>query len=135
MFGAMVMEVLVVMGMGMIMGVRVIMGMGVSHTIVGMFMGMGVGMFMVMGMTAHMVVMQMHGKFSFAFFLYYSPNRPLCQNIYFSRIIPLRGLREQGKARIMKRQGGKDRRPIRALQACNRLHTIGISRFDIAENE
>ena len=96
---AMVVEMLVVMGMGMIVSVCVVVCMAVGHTVVGMFMGMGVGMFVVMGMTAHMIVMQMHGKFSFAFFLYYSRYERLCQNIYFLRLSP-HGACGNGKMRV-----------------------------------
>ena len=88
--GAMVMEMIMGVGMRMIVGMGMGMLVGVSNTVVGVLMGMG--MLVVMGMTADMIVMQMHGWFSFAFFLYYSPRQALCQNIYFSPNIPHRGL-------------------------------------------
>ena len=95
----------VVVEMGMLMGMLVVMSMGmmmlmaVGNTIVGVLMGMGMGMFMVVGMAAHMIVMDVHSKFSFAVFLYYSHNRPPCQNIYFFPGTPM-GACDMGKKAV-----------------------------------
>jgi ABC-type arginine/histidine transport system permease subunit len=86
---AMVMEMVVIMGMRMVVGVLVGMLMGVGNTVMGVLMGMGVGVFVAVVMAAHMIVVQMHGNFSFAFFLYYIRGRPMCQNIYFFPLSPL----------------------------------------------
>ena len=72
-----------IMGMLMIVGMGVGMLMGVGHTVVGVLVGMGMGVLMVVGAAGNMIGMDMHGNFSFAFFLYYIHDMPFCQNIYF----------------------------------------------------
>jgi hypothetical protein len=75
MFGAVVVQMLMVVGMlvGMFMSVVVSVGMG--HTVVGMFVGVGMGMGVVMMVTAHMIVIQMHNDRSFMFLFYYNDSR------------------------------------------------------------
>ena len=53
------------MGMLVIVAVGVGMLMGVGNTVVGVLVGMGV--VVIVGVTAHVVVMNMHKKFSFCF--------------------------------------------------------------------
>jgi hypothetical protein len=72
MLGTLVVQMVVVVRMlvAMLMAVGMLVGMG--HTVVGVLMGMGMRMLVVMAVTADMIVMQMHKKVSFAFFLYYT---------------------------------------------------------------
>ena len=56
-------QVLMGVGMFMIVFVGMRMGMGMCDTVVGVFMGVGV----LMAMTAHVIVMDVHGKSSLHF--------------------------------------------------------------------
>ena len=71
------------MGVGMLMVVDVSMGMlmGVGMSVVGVLMGMS--MLVVTGVTADVIVMQMHGNFSFAFFfLLYLRDRGMSKHLF-----------------------------------------------------
>ena len=57
-----------VMGVAMVVAMLMGVGMGVGHTVVGVLMGMGMAMAVVMMTAGNMIVIQMHKKFSFAFF-------------------------------------------------------------------
>jgi hypothetical protein len=102
---AMIVQMLVIVGMGMVMlmGMAMLMGMGntVMGMLMGMLMGMGMAVLVMVGTAGNMIVMDMHCRFSFAFFLYYSGSRGVCQSIYFFRNIPCRGLRNRQQRSIM----------------------------------
>ena len=94
-------EVVMLMGMSMGMLVLVDMGVGMGNAVMGVLVS--VGMFVGMGVVAvaHMIVMNMHNRCSFLFFLYYSGKGVECQNIYFADFIPMGGLRYQEKGGII----------------------------------
>ena len=98
-FMAMLVQMVMVMGMFVI--VRMLMGMlmGMGDTVVGVFMGVGMLVVMVVTAAENMIVMDVHGRVSFAFFLYYTGGRGFCQNIYFRPISPT-GACEKGGKRV-----------------------------------
>jgi hypothetical protein len=69
------------------------MFVGVGYTVVGVFMGMGVMMLV----AADVIMINMHNKCSFSFFLYYNGRGGACQRIF----IPHRGLRKKQKNSII----------------------------------
>ena len=140
-FLAMVMQMLVVVGMGMVMGMGMAMRMGVGNAVMGMLVGMLMSMLVGVGTAGDMIVMNMHVRFSFAFFLYYSRNRSICQNIYFCRNIPHRGLRKRRKRGIMAGKlrliPSKEASPMSDYRDHIHFHTQGIphSHGHVHENQ
>ena len=92
-----VMQMLMAVGMLMVMVMHMAMLMGMGNTVMGVLMGMGMLVVMAVAMTADVIVIQMHGRFSFCFSLYYNGGPCGCQNIYFYQNNPPQGLREPGK--------------------------------------
>ena len=128
---AMIMEVVVVMGMGMVVGMAVGVLMGMGNAVMGVFVGMGVGMLVVMSTAGHMVVMDVHGKSSLGIFLLlYSYTSVLSKYLFLYQYPPL-GLAHTVKIRYNALYNDKERSRIMSEHTHEHdhayLHAHGIA--------
>jgi len=78
-----VMEMVMDEGLGVVVGVGMTVLVGVGNAVMGMLVGMRMGVRMVVGTTGNMVMMNVHSKRSFAFFLLLYPGDRVLSKHFF----------------------------------------------------